>query len=199
MAKRTSALSASSAHAGRAAAPAYRSPPATRRRRPSSSSASTTMAPSAWRKRAAYLRHLVDDAVELDRLGEDVAQLLEREELADAAVELSGELVGPRLGLARPPAGARDGDPESRGDGDQRDGGKPPRPAVRRPDDDAEQRGAPGREADLPLLAPRRRAQRSAPRRLRPPATTSRGRPPNSTARRASRGGAPAEIADGER
>ena len=35
--------------------------------------------------------HLVHDPVELDGLGEDVAQLLEREQLADPAVELAGE------------------------------------------------------------------------------------------------------------
>ena len=145
------------------------------------------------------LGDLVDDAVELDGLGEDVAQLLEREELADAAVELSGEKVGPRLGLARPPAGARDGDPESRGDGDQRDGGEPPRPAVRRPDDDAEQRGTQGVKWTSHCSRHAVSTAMSAPASAGERARHSRGRPPNSTASRVVARRAPAEIPDGER
>src|SRR5512146_1789489 len=67
--------------------------------------------------------HLVHDAVQLNRLRQDVAQLLEGEELANTAVELSGGLEpsGFRLGgLARQTAGVEP-DPEAQ-TGQQRDG-----------------------------------------------------------------------------
>ena len=85
---------------------------------------------------ARVLGDLVHDAVELDRFREDVAQLLEREQLADAAVELVRELLALELRLAQAPATARDGHPEAArdgGDGEQRE---PPDAVVGEPGDE---------------------------------------------------------------
>ena len=108
---------------------------------------------------AGVLGNLVHDAVELDRLREDVAQLLQREQLADAPVELAGELLALGLRLAQPPPPADDGHPEAAGDVHHRHHRQPPDAVVGEPGDDAEQGGGDGVERHLPLPAPHREEQ----------------------------------------
>ena len=111
-------------------------------------------------KAAGVARHLVYDAVELDRFGEDVAQLLKGEELADSAVELAREGVRLALGLARAAAAAGDRHPEAGGDGRDRDEREPPDAVIRQPDDHAQKAHAHGVERVPPTRGATRQAAR---------------------------------------
>ena len=104
-------------------------------------------------------RDLIHDAVELDRFREDVAQLLEREQLADAPVELARQLLALVLRLAQPAAAAQRSRPRSWPRSSAR---RPARsttlPVGRQPRDDAEHGGADDVERHLPLAGASSRA-----------------------------------------
>ena len=141
---------------------------------------------------AGVLGHLVHDAVELDRLREDVAQLLQREQLADAPVELARELLA--LGLGRRAAGGgrarsrprscRRWSPRRRPRA-TRSGRWPARPRT------PSRVAANAWSGHLPLAAPDGEQQDQRRRRCRRPTVTSPGSPPSSDADQGARRGAP--------
>ena len=100
------------------------------------------------------LGHLFDDSVQLDRLGQDIAELLQREELADAPVDLGRQLLGLILGLVAPArrerSAARAKVPTAPPTADHR---QPPDPVLGPARHDTEQDRGDGVQGELPALA----------------------------------------------
>ena len=105
-------------------------------------------------KSGRILGDLIHHPVQLNGLGEDVAELLKREQLADAPVHLDGELIGFGFGIARAVAGAKDGNPKGDEDADDGQEGEPPHPILRPPGHHAKQDGRGKMEGKLPGFAP---------------------------------------------
>ncbi len=111
------------------------------------------------------LGDLLHDAVQLDRLRQDIAELLQREELADTPVDLCRELVGLPLGVLAPPARAQRRHGECPHGAGHRHDGQPPDAVLGPTRHDAEKHRRCGVQGELPPFLPGGKQHDQRPRR----------------------------------
>src|SRR5690349_5757953 len=102
---------------------------------------------------------LVHHAVQLNRFGEDVAQLLQRKQLTDAPIYLDRELVGLNLRLAGPLPRPQQRQPKGSQDCQAGPQGDPPHPMLGPPRHDGEKNRARNVQRQFPASPPQGQTQ----------------------------------------